>query len=366
MTKKTLNAATLVFACILCLTAGAAFSQISTDSLPAEWQDLVDDMLATRYPPMLESVTTSPESPAGGEDVEITAVIQNDSSLTDDETVEAYVVYSADGGESWDEVELEQGGDDKTWTGTIPGQDSGTELIYAVRAIDTSENVYVEMVCDVDGENWPPDTDEDCVSTEDPSNCESNLPVNCLFPMSRDESPLDDEDSLVNEDLDFWDYRVGNDGENYYIDLAVQGEITSGTVSPMDVYGYVVLMINPDKGGAGGGLEELLDSGLLVLYAPHAEIAGGAAPIFPCMIGWKQGSSMATDRESISCDAAKNHLFLSFPIEKAFDNPSAYLTYLVLNGHITNISPLTGDIGNYSHWTNAKIADPGERTITFE
>ena len=52
----------------------AALSQeLSTSSLPGEWQELVDEMLETRFPPMLESISVDPESPAEGDEITITA-----------------------------------------------------------------------------------------------------------------------------------------------------------------------------------------------------------------------------------------------------------------------------------------------------
>ncbi|MFH1540097.1 MAG: hypothetical protein ABIH66_14175 [bacterium] len=351
--------------CMFIICSGAAYAQdISMGALPPELQDTIENLLSTRWPPVVDDVTLDPEEPAEDEEVTITVTTKVVSNESTDYTSEAVVVYSTDGGETWDEIELEEGDDDTEWIGTFPGFESGTEVIYGIRAVDSSDNVYVELPCEP--AEWPPADEyieEDCVAEEDFSACGGNLPRYCMFPMSKDDEG-DDEDSVVPADLDFWESRVGQSEDKYYADLVVEGKIYEGTISPMDIYLYAVLIINPDKGEAES-IGEILDKGIVLAYVPNIDIAGGMLPpgADKCMIIWKEGNDAAFDNDSITCKKKKNHLFIDFDKEMAFDNPSEYLTWVMINGHATNIDPFEGKPGNFTHFTNVSTIS---RSFTVE
>ncbi|MEW6202229.1 MAG: hypothetical protein AB1546_09655, partial [bacterium] len=313
-------------------TARAGFEE-ELAKLSPELQKLFWDIIETRYPPVVYDVKLDPEAPAEDEPVTIKVQAYNDSKLTDSETSAVYVHYSTDGGKTWEEIELDTE-DDKNWEGELPGQPSGTEVLYSIRAEDDSNNVYVEAVCPMEEEPSEEYLENDCISTEDYSNC-TNLPVGCMFAMGKDEEGDDPADEIA-DDLDFWDVRAGEGEDRYYIDVAVQGKIDGGTVSPMNLNGYVVIVLNPDKNVAGNNIRELAKAGVILGYAPQAEISGGL--LLPCFVGYERAGDFAQDGDALTCDAKKNHLMLSFDKDVAAlaENPSEYLTYIVIDIHITN------------------------------
>lgn len=351
--RKTLFGIFLALAVFSMLVFASAARAQGLESLPADLREDIEDLLETRWPPVVDEVEIEADEDGA---LAVTVKFGKINDKSEDEVSEAYLYYSADEGETWEELELEEGDDNKEWIGTLEDVESGTELMYGIRATDTSNNVYLDIVC-APGE-WPP-TDEymdGSCAAEGGDACVTNLPRGCMFPMSRH----DDETDI--DDLNIQEYQISADDEKYYLDIAVKGKVQGGTISPMDIYAYVALAINPDKGEAET-TEDLLDKGIFLLYAPQAEIAGGALPIKSCMVGWKKGQDLAVDSSNIKCKAKKNHLFIDFKKDLAFDNPSGYLSWLVATAHITNISPLSGGVGNLARVTNAKFIT---RTYTVE
>lgn len=364
--KRFLTAAISVLAfCAFVICSGVAYAQdFDLGGLPPGLQEKIEDMLSTRWPPLVEDVTLDPEEPTEEDEVEITVTTPPTSDESTDYTSEAVVVYSTDDGETWDEIELEEGEDETEWSGTFPTFESGTEVLYSIRAVDSSDNVYVELACEP--EEWPPSddyVDEDCIVEEDYSACETSLPRDCMFPMAKDDEG-DDEDSVVPADLDIWETRVGHSEDEMYLDLAVEGKIYAGTISPMDIYLYAWVVKNPDMGEAET-IEDLLEKGIAVAYIPNIEIGGGAIPAgaSDCTIAWQEGSEAAFDSDNVECKKKRNHLLISFQKEMAFDNPSEYLTFVAVNGHLTELSVDAAHVGNFTHFTNARMIS---RSFTVE
>jgi hypothetical protein len=324
--------------------------QAQLSSLPPELQERVEDLLATRFPPQLLSVELDPESPGADEAVTVTAEIQNDASITDDETSEAYIFFSADGGETWEEVEMETE-DDKTWTAEIPGQESGATVIWGIRAVDSSSNFYTDLPCKV-SEPVPYDGYKTCTEEED---CESALPYGCVFALASDESPIDDEDQVIPDDFDFQNFRIAYDDDNIYLDLVVQGKVSDGSASPMNIHGYVGVLINTDKGGNSTDLTELLSAGAIMLHAPLAKLAGGL--VKPCFYGYQQGGDFVQDTGPLTCKDKGNHLFFTIKRDAIEDNPSNQLQFLGANASITSISPIAGGVYDNTRITQVNFIE---------
>jgi hypothetical protein len=324
-------------AALLLIPSVAAYAQL--DALPAELKDRIEDLLATRFPPQLKSVTIEPEAPAADEAITVTAEISNDSEVTEDETTEAYIFFSIDGGESWEEVEMESD-DDKTWTGEIPGQESGTDVIWGIRAVDSSGNFYTDVPCQM--AEAPGGADyiaKDCLA-EDIAQCEEDmLPMTCMVAAANDETPIDDDDSFAPPDFDYQNFHIGYDKDKIYLDLTVQGKVSDGKVAPMSINIYAAVLINVDKAGNSTDLNELLNAGAALVHAPLAKIAGGL--VKPCFYGYSQGGTFAQDEKSIACNPEGSHLFFTIDRKAIKDNKSGLFQFLAADGRVTSISPVT-------------------------
>jgi len=351
--KGTMMALLLVFGAV------SASAQVDMGMLPADLQDEVQDLLATRFPPELHSVTLNPENPVGGEPTAIEVEIYNDAELTDDETVEVYVLYSTDFGGSWDYIELDTD-DDKLWYGELPAFNGGDEVIYAVRAVDTSSNVFTQVPCvtfdeDVlDGKTYSKDyVMNDCVNGTDKEDCGDFIPRLCMMQLGLDEEPIDDEEDQVPNEFDILDHRFGFNADYFYFDVVTEGTITQGTMNPVDLHLFAAVLGNYDLVGKETDLTALMDAGGVLVYAPLAEMAGGE--FLPCLWGYSQGGDFAQDGDSVECIQKKNHLMWKMEraaFDKIGDNPSGWLFFLTLNGAITNFpDPIEGKPYNYSRAT---------------
>lgn len=342
----------LSMAAMLLIPGIAAHAQL--DSLPPELRTRIEDLLATRFPPQLHSVKLSSDAPAAGEAVTVTAEVSNDSEVTDDETTAAYVFYSTDGGKSWQEVEMESE-DQKTWTGEIPGQDSGTQVIWGVRAVDSSANFYTDAPCKM-AAAVPTDDYTDCAAGGDLAACETYLPMNgCMVAMANDEEPVNDEDGLIPADFDMVNFRFGYDDDNMYIDLQVEGEVSDGKAAPMNIHGYAAAVLNPDAGGNSTDLNDLLSSGAIIVHAPLAKIAGGL--LKPCFWGYKQGNDFVQDDKAVTCKNKANHLYLTVKRSAVKNNPSNQLEFLAADLAVTSISPIAGTAYDNTRVTQVNMID---------
>lgn len=325
------------------------------DMLPPDLQDKVNNLMATRWPPLAKSVTLDPEAPAADQAVSVTAEVFNDTEVTEDETSEVYLIYTTDGGATWNQVELEQQDNEKLWTGEIPGQPSGTEVLYGIKALDSSGNVYVEAVCKMPGSPLEIEDyiDNDCVNKGDVSLCEAKMPRGCMFPLSSDDSPLNDEAALISDDFDFWDYRIGYDDDNVYMDLAVEGKVSPGTASPMNIHLYIGGVLNPDKPASGTGLDAIARQGGAFIHGPLLTLSGGLAK--PCSFLYQKGNTAVQDETAIKCIAKRNHLLYVVKRSAIGDNPSNILEFLALSAAGTSISPVNGALYDNSHFTNVRL-----------
>ena len=87
--------------------------------------------------PTIGDISYTPEEPKEGEDVTVKAKVTDVSGV---DTV--LLLYSTDGGKTWEEVEMTPVGGDY-YEATIPGQPAGTEVVFKVWANDTFGNEAV-------------------------------------------------------------------------------------------------------------------------------------------------------------------------------------------------------------------------------
>lgn len=293
------------------------------------------DQIMYMDPPLIGKVTISPKEPKANEDVQVVAEIANDVARSDEETTEAYLLYSIDDGKTWEEVEMEKEGD-KNWKGTIPAQIAGIKVMFYVRGIDTTGNIATEMP----GLNtvWPPTKDASpllCSSLSDPDTETKSLP----------------------DDMDITDLSIGYDDKSIYGALKVQGKISPGTMSPTWIQLYALPIINPDK---GEDLDKLMDAGVILvrselIVGAFGGLIGLTKPDFVIdknIVGadMKSPGKPVDDKESGLSVVIEEGVFY-FKINRSFaalkDNKSGRLKMVALSGAITalDISAFTGGGG---------------------
>ena len=194
-------------------------------------------------PPAVTSVSLSPDPPVAGEPVTVTAIIVNNPSLTSSRPLEAFVHYSADGGDSWETIEMDATDSSRqTWSAEIAAQPQSTMIQYFFTAGDDAGNVLLE------------------------------LPVQDVYQPWQDymlQGVTDDDDSrrIVQDDLDVLGAGAAFDGTYLYLSMDVQGDIEPGTVSPLSAHLYSVGIYYPDELNNG-----MVRPDLLLEYAPHASL----------------------------------------------------------------------------------------------
>ncbi|MFC1474995.1 hypothetical protein ACFLQK_03010, partial [bacterium] len=302
-----------------------------------------EELLATRFPPEMHDWSIDPEEPAEGDVVTINVEIYNPADLTDDETTEVYVLFSVDFGESWDYIEMETD-DDKNWTGELGEFESGDEVIFAIRAVDTSSNVFTTVPCmaTMDYEMDPEFLiDGDCVHSGDMESCEDFMPRGCLMRMAVDDDPLDDDEENIQAYGDYVDYRIGYNEDYTFMDLVVEGEVDGGTMTPTDIHLYAGLIINPDEIGGDSSIEALLTAGGVFVFAPQLKQFESTGYVSDCFFGFNQGGEFGMDKKNIKCLDKENHLIFRIDNEllgNIGDNESGVYQFLAITGQVTDVS----------------------------
>ena len=187
-------------------------------------------------PPVISSVRHTPNNPRSDEETAVTARVGRISFGDDYEFLDSVTLfYSADGGESWEEIPMEQEDEKElNWVGYIPGFEDGVEVIYYVQARDSVGNIAMMM---------PPDLSMDpewfSIIGEDPETGES--PFDYLVKM------YDHEDSPEDSVPSYFDIRAayfGYDDDYLYFRYEFESKPVGGTISPIDINVYAMLLIN--------------------------------------------------------------------------------------------------------------------------
>lgn len=359
---------TTLFCVGLFLLAAPMAKATDLSALPSDLRIKVEDLIATRFPPELHEITLDPAEPVAGQPTKITVKIYNNAQVTSDTVSNVDLLWWVNWDGDWQSVEMESE-DEKIWTAELPGFNSGDEVVYAIRAADGSGNTFTTIPCMVNADDEimsKSDVTEDCVNTaenNDFSACESVLPKGCLMKMAIDEDPLNDEDDLIQKYGDYLDYRIGYDETSIYIDLATEGNIDKGTMTPTDIHIYVGLILNPDKMGNDSSIDGLLDAGAVMVYAPLLKQFESTGYVSDCFFGYAKGGQFAMDTKSVKCMAKMNHLVFKISreaLKKFGDNPSSTYQFLVAGAVVTDIqdfNDIKGTLLDYTHITAANFTE---------
>lgn len=343
--------------------AGQCVKAVDLSVLPGDLRKTLEDLLATRFPPVLKSVTLDPAAPVAGQPTAVTVEISNNADITTDETSNVSIFFSKDAGATWESIDLESE-DNKVWKGELPAFDSGAEVTYGVFAKDSSENVFTTVSCKVNSEELLKGeyAEGDCVNGGE-GNCDSTLPRGCMFKQSvlNDPTKLGDQ---VPGGADILDQRVGYDDESIFIDIIFKDKVDPGSINPMDIRAFVAILVDTDKAGSTTNIDELIDAGGIVVYAKHAAIAGGMFK--PCFLGYNKAGTLAQDEAGATCKTpgTKNHLVLKVKRSALPENTSGRYDVLSAVATITNISPVTGKLFDFTHITTNQFAS--EYTFVVE
>lgn len=306
------------------------------EGLPPGTDEVLAQIQRTMYPPWVYGVTLDPNPPAAGKPLTITAEIHNDRNITDDETMAVTLFYSTDGGETWTYADMNQASALSHWSVTLDGFPADTEVFYGFRAEDTTGNIYTDTPCYVT--SWPPGDDT------------------CMFDVSNDDPPIDDADQVIPPDFDFQSLRAGIDRDHLYVELKVEGKITDGTVSPVFLTLYGIVVQNPDKGDQN----RIVTQGFLGVYAPRALVAGYQ----PCMTIYMPAADPLFASEYMECATnSADKLWLKISNKQIGPTPGHHVKFLAANGAVTKISPLTGIYYDYTHVSTVAMFD---RRFTVE
>lgn len=331
---------------------------LSSLGLSRETSDDIKDVIESRHTPIIRKVTMSPEEPGENEPVTVTATVVVPPEMIGGETDSVSIYYSVDWGENWEKIDMEQDGDDdRIWTGEIPGQPSGSEIIWGLQASNYFDETTIEAVCTLEDGVYPEDYDEmseACVDDKNPELCHASSPIGCMFPMSvnpEDFNQYKDENSDIPDDLNIRTARVGFDDETLYLDMMVEGNVTPGQLSPTDIHIYVAGWLNPDLAGSEQGFEAILKQGAAMLYAP-------LNPTDKCAIyHLKAGALLEIDKESGSCEAFANHLILSIDRKIFEPNPSKSLEFAFLSLTQRQLSIPDVELEDNSIFTKVVLTD---------
>lgn len=321
---------------VLLFVLAAALPANAIDGLPPGTDEVLTQIQRTMYPPWVYGVTLDPAKPEAGQPVTVTAEIHNDRNITDDETVAVTLFYSTDGGDTWENEDMDEVSAASHWTVTLDGFPEDTEVLYGFKAEDSTGNIFTDTPCYVT--SWPPVDDS------------------CMFDIAIDEPPVDDPEQVIPRDFDFQSMRAGIDADNLYVELQVEGKISDGTVNPLFLSLYGIAVQNPDKGDKS----DIVSQGFLGIYAPRATVAGYQ----PCMTIYQAGGEALFVSEYMEC-ATNNadKLWLKISNKQIEPTPGHHIKLIAANGAVTRISPIAGIYYDYTHVSTVAMFD---RRFTVE
>jgi hypothetical protein len=360
--KKLVKQLAAAAASVMIMAVAAPAQELDLSILPADAQEIVQDRLDTRFPPELKSIKLNPAAPVGGQPTSITVEIYNDAKKTSDETSEVYVLYMANFEMDWKSVKLSSS-NGKTWTGQLPAFQSGDEVVYSVRAMDSSGNIFIQVPCMVDAENEVMTKEyfsEDCVNAGDLKSCESFLPRGCMMQMALNDSP----DQNLPAFGRLYDLRIGYDEGFVYVDMVAGAKIEGGSMTPTDLRIYGSLMVNPDVMGGDTSMDAMLKAGGLFAYSPLLKQFESTGYISDCFFGYQRAGAWAVDTKNTTCISKTNHLIMKTKwsrIESIGANPSGVLQFIPLGVQVTLLDmgamKFDGRPMDVARWTAAQFTE---------
>jgi hypothetical protein len=295
------------------------------DDLILDLKELVDE----RMPPVAHDVEFSPSEPQDGEPVTVTARIFAVGRSRNAPVFEASILYTTDGGATWSRADMTRApGDDRKWSGQIPGQPAGTDVLFGIKAVSVTDELYVEAACEQSGFTpMPEGPPAACEGDISPALCALRFPYDCVFPLSvseHDAISYEDERIAIAKSLDFQYGHVAFGDGRVRLKARFKGEVTHGTISPPNLQFYVAGWLNPDKATLERGLDAILKQGGAVIFAIPSlfrectiyQVAGGA--------------TLDADATSATCVSDGNTLEVSVPLTAMEPNPSGELEFVFL------------------------------------
>ena len=334
-------------------TVGPIDTRVTTNrtidiGLPDDTRDKLQEIIMGRSTPAVKNLAVTPLQPKADEPVTLSAQVYTYPRSKGDDTDRVDIIYTTDEGKTWNSVPMEQDAENnKVWAGKIPGQPSGTKVLYGIRALNYSGNMYVEAVCKLS--DTPINDDEYLKTSCEGKNCDPLLPRGCMFPMSLyNVDSDDDEAAAIPDELDIREAHVGYTDDKLYIDVATKGRISSGTVSPMNIHIYVAGGINPDKPGIGSGVESVVTQGAAMVYIPvNAEA--------PCAIYYMRVMEIMQDKINAACAAKDSHLVFTAERKITEPNPSKSLEFIAFDLSQMSIMPSSIPLYDYTHFTRIRF-----------
>jgi hypothetical protein len=186
--------------------------------VPGKSDFSIERFIVENDPPIVLDAFVKPSSPGVNDPVSFEANIRNNPELTQSETIEAKVYYSLDDGVSWTKVDMDQNADlPAWWRADIPAVGKPCVVRYFFTAKDDAGNMLIEL----------PEAEIVWGGVDSPA-------------LTGEVSDENDDSRVVPDDLDIIKARVGFDGKLLYFAMQVDGKISSGTVSPYNIYVYSV------------------------------------------------------------------------------------------------------------------------------
>lgn len=291
----------------------------SIQGLPPELAQAIDDLQATMYPPVLDTVEVG--APAAGAAVSVKAKFKK-SSDKGEGAEEAALYFSTDACKTWTKVDMSGSGGD--FKADIPGQAAGTTVNYILTAKDLNENLYTEISCKAvtaEGADFPGDDG--------------------WHPLAANEGEPDGTPEIgdpTDADLNMLEPRIAVNDAFMYFEMNVKGKIKDGTTSPMKIHAHAAGVLNRDNGD-----DDLL-KGIVLVYAPLAKLANYA----PCMAVYEKGGAPNLDQTNAKCKAENGRLRWRTPRSLIGENKSGQVKTMMLTGAITAISPLAGGLKDHT------------------
>jgi hypothetical protein len=271
------------------------------------------EMLKSSPLPVVASAGFGPAAPGPRTPVTVSVAIGNAKSNVKAKITRVGVFHSADGGRSWGETQLAFDAADSTkWSGKLPGRGRGASVLVSFDASNESGGNLIEPACMQ--RKWPPSdsyTKSDCGQEAGAAVFEACLknrrPRGCMFQSGAEAPPVDDLPSRAGDDLDLLSFRVGFDDSYLYFDLTVQREISAGSLTPIALNQYTVMIFDPASKNPEPKAGLPLD-GVMARFLP----IGLESPDFiaPCAAVLNRGDKVVQDTIAVVCAADGQHLFM--------------------------------------------------------
>ncbi len=283
--------------------------------------------------PWLKSVWIEPAAPEVGQDITVFANIEIEKTYSRSKILEVLLNYSTDSGKTWAEVEMSTM-EGKNWTGLIPGQPNGSEVLFYIRSGDSIGNVFTELPCDVSA--WPPKNDS------------------CMVPTAASLSMMEWSIPGAPDNMMITDLRAGRDSDYLYFTMKAAGYVEPGTISPFNLHCYAIIIFNTDS----WPITDQFKEGWAYAYAPLLGAVGYVKTDMKngCVLAKKQqnGNGIDFNAEPVDCMVNGEYLYMKIA-KKSFrgmDSKTRFMAYTGIWNDINNFLTTDGVLtADYSRFT---------------